>query len=63
VKANCPVYARLDRVRALWDEIAKTPKPSARYTALADEIRAEALAYRAGVAAGLSQAGVLLRKA
>src|SRR5713226_2540325 len=43
------VYARLERVKALWRDISQTPKASARYEDLVDEIRAEALAYRAGV--------------
>jgi hypothetical protein len=45
------VYARLDRVKALWVELAKTPTKSRRYKALVDEIRAEAAAYLAGVEA------------
>src|SRR5580704_428686 len=43
------VYARLERVKALWVEISKTPKTSARYQVLADSIRAESGAYLAGV--------------
>jgi hypothetical protein len=47
------VYARLERVKVLLKEIAQTPKHSSRYTELTREIRVEALAYRAGVYAGL----------
>ena len=43
------MFARLERVKALWREISQTPQTSARYKALADAIRVEALAYRAGV--------------
>ena len=53
VKPGYQVYARLDRVKALWREIAQTPKTSARYSELAREIRVEALAYRAGLDAGM----------
>jgi len=53
VTPSCQVYARLDRVKALWREIAQTPKTSARYSELTREIRVEALAYRAGVDAGM----------
>jgi hypothetical protein len=43
------VYGRLERIKALWKEIANTPKKSERYEALTQEIRAEAVAYLAGV--------------
>jgi hypothetical protein len=43
------VYARLERVKALWKELSTTSKTSARCRVVTDEIRAEALAYRTGV--------------
>jgi hypothetical protein len=43
------VSARLERVKVLWREFSHTPRISARYKALVDEIRGEALAYRTGV--------------
>jgi len=55
VNPGYQLYARLDRVKTLWREIAQTPKTSARYKELAREIRVEALAYRAGVDAGMEQ--------
>jgi hypothetical protein len=49
------VDARLERVKALWKQIAKTPKTSARCNVLADEIRAEAAAYLAGVSTAIAE--------
>jgi hypothetical protein len=43
------VYARLERVKTLWGELSKTPRKSKQYQVLAQEIRAEAIAYLAGV--------------
>jgi hypothetical protein len=39
----------LERIKMLWKESATTPAKSERYKALMQEIRAEAVAYRAGV--------------
>jgi hypothetical protein len=47
------VYARLDRVKMLWVELAKAPTKSKRYKELVDEIRAESVAYMAGVDAAI----------
>ena len=43
------VYARLDRVKMLWVELAKASTKSKRYKELVEEIRAESVAYLAGV--------------
>jgi len=43
------VYTRLEGVKRLWVELLATPKRSPGYKALVDEIRAECVAYRAGV--------------
>jgi hypothetical protein len=43
------VYARLERVKRLWIELATTSKKSAGYKSLVDEIHAESIAYLAGV--------------
>ena len=47
------VYARLDRVKMLWVELAKASTKSKRYKQLVDEIRAESVAYLAGVDAAI----------
>jgi hypothetical protein len=39
----------LERILVLWKESATTPVKSERYKALTQEIRAEAIAYMAGV--------------
>jgi hypothetical protein len=41
----------------LWRDVAKTPRKSKRYQELADEIRAEAAAYLAGVDAAIGTKG------
>jgi hypothetical protein len=43
------VYARLDRVKKLWVDIAATPKGSPKHNRLVEEIRAESFAYLADV--------------
>jgi hypothetical protein len=43
------VNARLDRVKMLWVELAKASRKSKRYKELVEEIRAESVAYLAGV--------------
>jgi hypothetical protein len=45
------VYTRLERVKTLWAALSKTPTKSKAYQVLADEIRAEAAAYVAGIKA------------
>ncbi len=47
------VYARLDRVKMLWVELAKASTKSKRYKELVDEIRTESVAYLAGVDAAI----------
>jgi hypothetical protein len=49
---NVLVRSRLERIKALWVQISKTPKTSERYEVLVDAIRAEARAYIAAVDAG-----------
>jgi hypothetical protein len=41
------VYARLDRIKALWRELERTRRTLPRYAELIEEIRAESLAYQA----------------
>jgi hypothetical protein len=48
------VDARLERVKSLWREIETTPKHSARYEVLTDEIRAAAVAYLTGIDAAIA---------
>ena len=43
------VSGPLEHVKALWAELAKTSKKSARYKVLVHKIRTEANAYLAGV--------------
>jgi hypothetical protein len=45
------LYARLDRVKKLWVDIASTPKGSPKHNRLVEEIRAESLEHLADVEA------------
>jgi hypothetical protein len=43
------VCARLERIKALWDELSRTRPRSPKYLALVQKIRAESAAYLAVV--------------
>jgi hypothetical protein len=45
--AKPDVFARLDRIKALWRELERTRRTSARYEELIGEIRTESVAYQA----------------
>jgi hypothetical protein len=43
------VYTRLERIKALWDQLSCTRPKSRKYRSLVDEIHAESAAYLAVV--------------
>jgi hypothetical protein len=45
----------LERIKVLWKESATMPAKSERYKALTQEIRAEAVAYLAGVDTAIAE--------
>jgi hypothetical protein len=51
------VYTRLERIKALWDELSRTRPRSPSYLALVEKIHAESAAYVALVDAVRAVAG------
>jgi hypothetical protein len=49
MRSHDDVYARLERIKALWGELRRVPPKSRRYLTLVEKIHAESAAYLAVV--------------